>query len=96
MLTDMDKILNIKLINGRGQLGTALKNLIDKEKPTLEAIIHHTWEWVDRSEETQKKYYEDFKELVDKNPDSKIIFVSTTSKANNNYVLYKQISEKYL
>ena len=46
----------IKLINGRGQLGSFLKQLenisIDKE-----IYIYHTWNIEDKSKNTQKKEF---------------------------------------
>lgn len=86
----------IKLINGRGQLGNALEGLIRKEKQNTDAIIYHTWNFLDKSEKTQKRCYEKFMKFVDENPNSKIIFISTYSQIKNYYVFYKQLSEAYL
>ena len=86
----------IKLIDGKGQLGTALHNLISKERLNIDVIIYHTWNFSDKSEEVQKKCYEDFKKFVDQNLGSKIIFISTISQDKTPYVIYKKMSEEYL
>lgn len=88
----------IKLINGRGQLGSALNDIIEKEKIQIspDVFIYHTWNIDDKSEQTQRNCYEEFKNFVDKNLDSKIIFTSTYSQKENYYNYYKQISEAYL
>jgi hypothetical protein len=87
----------IQLIDGKGQLGTALNDLIIKEKRLkTDAIIYHTWNFLDKSEDVQKKCYGKFKEFVDKNNNSRIIFISTYSQTENYYNFYKQLSESYL
>jgi Fe2+ or Zn2+ uptake regulation protein len=86
----------IKLINGRGQLGTALNNLIIKEKPEVNATIYHTWNFLDKSKDVQKECYEKFKRFVDENKYLKIMFISTYSQTENYYNFYKQLSESYL
>ena len=86
----------INLIDGKGQLGFELEKLIKKENSKENLFIHHTWNFLDKSEETQKKCYQDFREFVDNHKDSKIVFISTYSQAQNNYTLYKQLSESYL
>jgi len=89
----------IKLIHGRGQLGTALGELLQEKENKfidLDVIIYHTWNFLDKREEVQKKHYEDFKKFVDENPGKKIVFISTISQAENPYVFYKQLSEIYL
>ena len=86
----------IKLIDGKGQLGDTLDSLIRKEKQNTNAIIYHTWNFLDKSEKTQKKCYEEFRKFVDENPNSKIVFISTYSQTENYYNFYKQFSEAYL
>jgi hypothetical protein len=88
----------ITLVDGKGQLGSILGLLIDKRKLNSEdnIIIYHTWNVLDKSEETQKQCYEKFKNFVDSNQDTKIIFISTYSQKDNYYNHYKQLSEAYL
>lgn len=88
----------IKLINGRGQLGSALQKIIEEKKieVPLDVAIYHTWNIEDKSEETQRDCYIKFKDFVDKNQDVKIIFTSTYSEKENYYNYYKQLAEAYL
>lgn len=86
----------IQLIDGKGQLGTALNDLIIKDKPKGDAIIYHTWNFMDKSEDVQRECYEKFKKFVEENKNSKIIFTSTYSQTENPYNFYKQLSESYL
>ena len=86
----------IRLINGRGQLGTALEKLIKERKIEADAVIYHTWNVFEKEKEPQEKEYEKFKRFVDDNLDEKIIFVSTYSEKENYYNYYKQLSEAYL
>ncbi len=86
----------IKLVNGRGQLGSYLKQLesisIDKK-----IYIYHTWNIEDKSKNTQKKEFDKFVNFVKKtNCDCKIIFISTCSTKDNWYNYYKHLSESYL
>ena len=56
----------IKLVDGLGQLGTALGKLLEKEENQIsdsDVTIYHVWDFLDKSEEVQKKHYEDFIEL---------------------------------
>lgn len=88
----------IKLINGRGQLGTALEKLINKEKNGIkeDIIIYHTWNFLDKSEEVQKECYSNFVNFVNKNLDNKIIFISSYSQNDTAYEKYKKLSEDYI
>lgn len=86
----------IKLIDGKGQLGNALDILIRKEKQNTTTIIYHTWNFLDKSEKTQKECYEKFKKFVDENSNSKIVFISTYLQTKDYYTFYKQLSEEYL
>lgn len=87
----------IKLINGRGQLGTALEKLIkDRNLIKEDIMIYHTWNFLDKSELIQKDCYDKFKSFVDDNLDSKIIFISTYLQTDNFYTHYKKLSEEYL
>jgi len=89
----------IRLINGRGQLGTELKSQLEKTGifADKEATIYHTWNFLDKIEETQKNEYEKFKRFLenDKKADP-LIFISTYSQQNNPYTYYKQLSEVHL
>jgi len=86
----------IKLIDGKGQIGEALTNLINEKQKYQDAIIYHTWNFLDKSEETQEQCYKKFKTFVDENKDSRIIFTSTYSETDNPYNSYKRLSESYL
>lgn len=86
----------IKLINGRGQLGTALQDLIKEKNPEGNMIIYHTWNFLDKSEKTQRECYEGFKRFVDENKNSGVVFVSTYSQTDNFYNHYKHLSEDFL
>ena len=89
----------IRLIDGKGQLGTELKYQLEKIDifSNKEATIYHTWNFLDKCEETQKKEFEKFKKFLktDKNFNT-LIFISTYSQQNNPYNYYKQLSEAYL
>jgi len=87
----------IRLINGRGQLGTALDKLIkEKDETKEEIIIYHTWNFLDKSELVQKECYSKFEKFVNNNLDSKIVFISTYSEVDEPYNHYKRLSEEYL
>lgn len=88
----------IQLINGRGQLGTELKKQLETKNSISDknATIYHTWNFLDKSEETQKKEFEKFKEFLKNKNDYPLIFISTYSQQNNPYNYYKQLSEAYL
>jgi len=81
----------MELVDGLGQLGTALSNLITEKNP--DKVIYHTWNFADKSEETQKAEFEKFKKFLDSNPDKEIVFISTKTKTDNNYGKYKNMSE---
>ena len=86
----------ITLIDGKGQLGTLLSNLISNKEVSEDIVIYHTWNVEDKSEETQRNCYEKFKKFTDENKNIKIIFISTYSQTDNPYNYYKQLSEAYL
>ena len=80
-----------KLINGRGQIGESL----DTDSP-IDATIYHTWNFMDKSEETQKECYRTFIRYVDNNIDEFIVFISTKSTGDDFYTAYKRKAEQYL
>tara|TARA_R100000008_G_scaffold64178_1_gene41290 strand:- start:416 stop:922 length:507 start_codon:yes stop_codon:yes gene_type:complete len=87
----------ITLINGRGQLGEALKEQIKECETEKNVFIYHTWNVWDKKKDSQKKEFNKFKAFVDKNRNNgRIIFISTYSENDNHYVHYKQKSESYL
>jgi hypothetical protein len=86
----------ITLINGRGQLGEALKRKVEETFFQENLFIYHTWEIKDKSEQIQKECYEKFIHFVEKNKDQRILFVSTYSQTDNHYNYYKQLSEAFL
>ena len=85
----------IRLVNGRGQLGSALKKL---DLSNQQGFIYHTWNVSDKSESTQKFEYEKFIKFVSNvaMPYDKIIFISTNSQNDTWYTWYKQKAESYL
>ena len=89
----------ITLMNGHGQLGSKLNELY-KQKPRGfcegDAIIYHTWNIDDKSENSQKKEYNKFIDFVGQNKHKKIIFISTYSQKENFYNHYKQLAGAYL
>jgi len=88
----------IKLIEGRGQLGEKLQEIIEREKivSSSDIKIYHTWNIIDKSQGTQLECFNRFKKFVDENPESKIIFTSTYSQTDNFYNYFKQMAEAYL
>jgi|18_taG_2_1085343.scaffolds.fasta_scaffold15925_2 hypothetical protein len=89
----------IQLIDGYGQLGTKLKELLQKIPKHLhdeDVLIYHTWNIDDKSAYSQKKEYDKFIDFVDFNIDKKIIFISTYSQKENFYNHYKQLATAYL
>ena len=83
----------IKLINGKGQMGDILRkniHLVDLDRCVY---IYHTWNIDDKSIEVQKKEYEKFKKFVNKYKYNRIVFISTASHKESEYVKYKQLSE---
>lgn len=87
----------ITLINGRGQLGNSLQRFVENEMSTSENFfIYHTWNILDKSEELQKKCFDNFREFVDQNLNERIFFISTYSQTDNPYNHYKHLAEEYL
>ena len=91
----------IKLVNGRGQLGDCINQLLlnDYEKRYYceeDVYIYHTWKLDTKIEEEQKKEFTKFKYFVDTNFNNRILLISTASIKDDWYVHYKQLSESYL
>ena len=87
----------IRLINGRGQLGSVLKTQVQSFKIEKSACIYHTWNIDDKSQEIQQKEYKKFVDFVRQHRlKEKIFFISTTSTKDNWYNTYKQSAEAYL
>lgn len=86
----------IKLINGRGQLGDLLKKEIDQVDTNKNVYIYHTWNIEDKSESAQRDCYNLFVKFVEERKDDRIVFISTASTTEDNYVLHKQLAEAYL
>lgn len=88
----------IKLVNGRGQLGGALSEIMNQEhiNPQEEISIYHTWNFLDKSEKVQKECYERFVKYMEENPLGKTVFTSTYSQTENFYNYYKQLAEAHL
>jgi len=91
----------VKLVNGRGQLGERLQYLT-KRKTLLDIAIYHTWQVTysgdsnTSDEMTQFNEYNKLVEFSKKNPNTKIIFISTNSQRNSWYTHYKEQAEAYL
>jgi len=85
----------IELINGKGQLGEQLSKIINS-KSMFTVIIHHTWNFIDKSEETQKKCFNDFQEFINKNSTKRVAFISTYTTNWTPYLKYKLKAELYL
>ena len=91
----------VKLVNGKGQLGEKLQHLT-KLKTVLDVTIYHTWQVTysgdsNMSEEmVQLNEYNKLVEFSNKNPNTKIIFISTTSQRSSWYTYYKEQAEAYL
>ena len=82
------------LKNGRGQLGDELikANL----QCNQDVYIYHTWEVNDKHPNAQYESLKRFKYFVDEHKSSRIIFISTTSENETQYVLTKHTAEAYL
>lgn len=78
----------MELINGRGQLGERLKGTVD-----LDVVIYHTWNFLDKREETQLKEYKRFVEFLSTRPKN-LLFISTLSREKNAYTYYKRKAEE--
>ena len=83
----------MKLINGRGQIGDLFNS--DRYK-YIDCTLYHTWNFMDKSKEVQKKCYLDFIDYIDKHQYERIIFISTASEEENEYTKYKSLAEQYL
>lgn len=85
------------LLNGRGQVGEALKNKLNSITDIYYDVeVYHTWNFTDKSEATQiieLNKYRDFLEKTHK-PDNKVVFISTKSDDINYYTAYKHKAEK--
>lgn len=84
------------LLNGRGQLGEALKkelHLQQIDKPNI--CIYHTWNFMDKSEETQKNELAKLEDYVNNRhkKEDKLVFISTMSSDCNPYVIAKEEAE---
>ena len=86
----------IKLLNGNGQMGNALKHKLSFASVLEEVLIYHTWNIEDKSATIQQQEYLKFTTFVKKNKNKRIIFISTSSQKENSYVKYKQLSESFL
>ena len=90
----------IELINGRGQLGEALKNEIYDLSWRLNSVydtyIYHTWNVFDKTEDIQIEEYNKFKKFVDSYSNFRVIYISTSSENDTPYRRYKLLAEEYL
>ena len=88
----------IKLLNGRGQIGYKLNQILSEKTIVLEedTLIYHTWNIEDKSQVPQLTEFNKFKNFVTENNDKRIIFISTNSQKDNFYTKFKQLSEAFL
>ena len=86
----------IHLINGRGQVGEQLKQILVNHKTSKETYIYHTWNVQDKAEGSQKEEYKKLQSFIDMHCDQKIIFISTKSEKETWYTHYKQLAEAYV
>tara|TARA_Y100000296_G_scaffold86977_1_gene129039 strand:+ start:5030 stop:5539 length:510 start_codon:yes stop_codon:yes gene_type:complete len=86
----------IHLINGRGQVGEQLKQILVNHQANEEIYIYHTWNVQDKTEGPQKEEYKKLQSFVDTCRDQKIIFISTKSDKETWYTHYKQLAEAYV
>ena len=86
----------IHLINGRGQIGEQLKQILAHHQTNEEIYIYHTWNVQDKTEGPQKEEYKKLQSFVDMHRDQKIIFISTKSDKETWYTHYKQLAEAYV
>ena len=94
---------DIILCNGRGQLGSALSNIlpVSKNRESIgigpnRSYIYHTWNFLNKEQSVQQDCYNKFVEFVDQHNKDEIIFISTYSEKDNSYTYYKQLAESYL
>ena len=86
----------IHLINGRGQLGEQLKQVLINHQTSEEVYIYHTWNVQDKAEMPQQEEYKKLQSFVDTHCNQKIIFISTKSEKETWYTHYKQLAEAYV
>ncbi len=86
----------ITLINGRGQLGEAIKKLPDFDRITENIAIYHTWNFIDKSMATQMKEVEKLSNYLISGQSyiDKIVFVSTQASEETPYLKAKLAAEK--
>lgn len=83
----------VKLINGQGQLGEALK----KAKIEGDWTIYHTWDFENKQDlKIQRNCYRKFVKYVDSHPKEKILFISTLSPESSFYLRFKRLAQVYL
>ena len=89
----------ITLYNGRGQLGRALYTANESRLEhsfNRNINIYHTWNFLDKSYETQLDCYRVFVEFVKNVKNKEVVFISTYSTQDTSYTYYKQLAEAYL
>lgn len=80
------------LFNGRGQVGEYLKK-INLDIQNID--IYHTWNFMDKSFETQSNELEKLKlYLSNKKCSNKIVFISTSVKSDSHYFKFKRKAER--
>jgi len=88
---------DIVLCNGRGQLGSALSNILPVNKNIGQPVyIYHTWNFLKKEQSIQQDCYNKFVKFVDQHKNDEIVFISTYSEKDNSYTYYKQLAESYL
>jgi len=82
----------LHLYDGKGQLGEALQLYYEVKR---DVAIYHTWNFLDKTEKTQKECFRKFVKFVDSYP-GEVYFISTKCNLKNPYVKYKRLAENYL
>jgi hypothetical protein len=87
----------IRLVNGRGQLGERLKEVLHSvEDIENDIYVYHTWNWLSKDYETQKNEYLKFERFIEKHINDRVVLISTISENDNYYVYFKQMAEAHL
>ena len=92
-------MVGVKLYNGRGQLGKALYKARESRTESIlkrNINIYHTWNFLDKSYETQLNCYKAFVEFIKRVKNKEVVFISTYSTQDTSYTYYKQLAEAHL
>lgn len=82
----------MKLIDGYGQIGTALKSM----NSVADVSIYHKWNFLNKVKRVQRNCVCEFIEYVDDHPEEKIVFISTATANKTPYLEAKRFAENHL